>query len=275
MTRLSCAAVRRLLTPYHDGELELYQQVAVQAHLRTCPACAAERRALRDLGEALRQAAAAHAGDDAEVLGRQVLARLQYERQMTWSRRVDRWLDDLHLVWAAVGATAATLICVAAVLGLLRAGAHRQPASMAAVIGAMAHPGSNENPVRLDSRRMLLPRSDPDAPMLPLMLNRDDAVVALWAVVTREGRVTGLELLPQEARLPIAESAMGALLDAAAQARFEPARAGGAPVAVNMVWLLAQTRVVGKVATIGPEPSPPLPGPISLRAPVGTDTRLV
>ena len=38
------------------------------------------------------------------------------------------------------------------------------------------------------------------------------------------------------------------LLDAAAQTRFEPARAGGSPVAVNMVWLLAQTKVRARIA---------------------------
>jgi hypothetical protein len=36
------------------------------------------------------------------------------------------------------------------------------------------------------------------------------------------------------------------MLDAVSQSRFEPAQAaGGAPVAVNMVWLLARTTVKG------------------------------
>jgi hypothetical protein len=30
------------------------------------------------------------------------------------------------------------------------------------------------------------------------------------------------------------------------QTRFQPARAGGAPVAVNVVWMLAHTTVFGK-----------------------------
>lgn len=279
MTVLGCRAVRALLAAYHDGELDLQRQATVQAHLRTCATCATERRRLRQIGVVLREAAATRVPEDPGQLGRQVLTRWHVERQQAWPRQVEQWFDDLHLVWAAVGATAATLICVAAVAGLVRAGAREQPASMSALIGAMADPGSNLNPVRLDGRHMLLPRSDPDAP-ITLMLNRDEAFVALLAVVTREGRVTGVELLPQEPeRVPINENAMVALLDAAAHARFEPARADGAPVAVNMVWLLAQTRVVGKATRRGPAPPRPSvvpPGPISERDPHNlADTRLV
>jgi hypothetical protein len=36
------------------------------------------------------------------------------------------------------------------------------------------------------------------------------------------------------------------VVDLAAQSRFEPARSGRNPVAVNVVWLLAHTTVVGK-----------------------------
>ena len=39
---------------------------------------------------------------------------------------------------------------------------------------------------------------------------------------------------------------MLAMLDAAARARFEPAKSGGAPVAVNVVWLLSRTTVKGR-----------------------------
>jgi hypothetical protein len=88
------------------------------------------------------------------------------------------------------------------------------------------------------------------------MLDSEDALVALAAVVTREGTVRNLELLLQDAgHAPAGDRAMGALLDAVSQTRFEPARAlGGAPVAVNMVWLVAQTRVRGKTLTLVPMP---------------------
>src|SRR3989442_1423348 len=83
-------------------------------------------------------------------------------------------------------------------------------------------------------------------------ISEDEAVYALAAVVTQEGRVANYELLVSErdgARLR--ETAahvdeVSAMLDAVSQSRFEPAQAaGGAPVAVNMVWLLARTTVKG------------------------------
>jgi len=266
MTSMTCDTVRAVLPDFHDGELDVARQVSIEAHLRSCLGCALERAELGELGRALRTVAVAAPRDPGSV-ERQVLSQLQVERQLAWPRRLERMFDDLHLVWAGVGATAATLICLAAVVGLLRAGTDEQPASMAALIGMMADPGSNRNPVRLDGRRMLLPRSDPEALVAQPILNRDDAVFALSAVVTREGRVVGLELLLQDVgRGPVADRAILDLLDAASQARFEPARAGGAAVAVNMVWLLAQTRVVGKATTLIPPPSSaPVPGPISER----------
>jgi hypothetical protein len=79
------------------------------------------------------------------------------------------------------------------------------------------------------------------------VMGRDEAVFALAAVVTREGRVRNLELLTPDTRAPqVRQRDVLELLDAVSQARFEPARAGGAPVAVNLVWLVAHTTVRGK-----------------------------
>jgi len=119
----------------------------------------------------------------------------------------------------------------------------------------LADPGSNRNPVSLDGR-LMVPRT---YGINPPVVDREDAVFALAAVVTREGRVSALELLLQDAgRSPVGHRAIVALLDAAAQTKFEPARAGDTPVAVNVVWLLAQTRVRGRLV---PPPSSPVERP--------------
>ncbi len=52
-----CWSVRRQLSAFHDGELPVGDQIAVQAHLRECPACAAEARELDELGSCLRTGA--------------------------------------------------------------------------------------------------------------------------------------------------------------------------------------------------------------------------
>jgi hypothetical protein len=79
-----------------------------------------------------------------------------------------------------------------------------------------------------------------------------DAVFALAAVVTREGRIKNLNLLHGSDGTGAAMSRqerqqVEALLDSISKARFEPARYGNSPVAVNMVWLYAHVNVRGKV----------------------------
>lgn len=245
MSRISCREARRVLAAYHDGELTMDVAVTVQGHLRGCPSCLAERRRLADVGALLRAGVAARGPEERGRLERHVLARLQAERQTSWRRSFNRMFEDLHLVWAAAGATAATVLIVCAVVATLALATRTQPLSMAAMLGALAAPGSDLNPVSVDER-MLLPRSAPDAMVAAVLLDRPEGVVALAAVVTREGRVRNLSLLRDGQARDVNDREALDLLEAASQARFEPARAGGAPVAVNMVWVVAHTTVRGK-----------------------------
>ena len=268
MSALDCRLVRRQLTAYHDRELGMDAQVAVQAHLRGCPACMTERQRLTEVGTLLRAGVAARLPEERGRIERHVLARLQAEHQTSWHQQFNRLFEDLHLVWAAAGATLATVVILCAVVASMALALREQPLSMAALIGAMASPGSNRNPVSVDGR-MLLPRSNPEALVGSMMMDRDEAVFALAAVVTREGRVRNLELLrPDTSAVHVEAREALELLDAASQARFEPARAGGAAVAVNLVWVVAHTTVRGKgdddwpvVRTARPRVVPPVPPP--------------
>jgi hypothetical protein len=253
MTQLDCRQVRPLIAAYHDGELGMDVRVRVQSHLRSCRSCLAERQKLADVGEWLRSAGPAQAADDVGRLERHVMGRYQAERLVSWGGRFNRLFEDMHLVWAAAGATAATMIIVCAVVAMMALSLRERPASMAWMIDGMASPGSNRNPLSVDGR-MLLPRSDPGALVEAQVGGHDDVMVALSAVVTREGRVGSLEVLrPDARRLPVAERELLDLLGAASQARFEPARgAGGAPVAVNLVWLVAHTTVRGQASDAWP-----------------------
>ena len=244
MTTRTSQPTLRVLDAYQDGELPVEEQVAIQSHLRHCESCAAERRWLREAGTILRDAAVAHAPLDAEAVGRNLFARMAVERQRAFGSRLRASFDDMRLVWPALGATIATIACLASGLGFMRLVIREQPASMAALISALADPGCNENPVALDGR-MLLPQQVPAEFVGSPVVDREEALFALQAVVTREGRIQNLELLPQDAsQAPIGTRAIHHLLGAAAQTRFEPARGGGgAPLAVNMVWVLAQTKV--------------------------------
>jgi Putative zinc-finger len=285
MRYLTCDEARELLPAYCDRELSLDDQLAMGAHLAWCEECAAEIEALDSVGDVLRGVSTVRletVGDDLISLRNRVLARAQAERDESLPRRAERLLDDLHVVWAAAGATLATAVCLAALLGFVRLSLREAPQSMAAIIGAMADPGSNRNPISLDNR-MLRPRLYPDVPMPPV-LTRPDAVLAFSAVVTREGQVRNLALLGPDEGLEAGDRALMELLDTVSQTRFEPARARGAPVAVNVVWLMAHTTVVGKegIELIHRTPSwhpvrrmplppatPPAGGPISRSGPAG------
>jgi hypothetical protein len=251
MTSLRCRAVRSLLAAYRDRELREERELAVRTHLRTCSGCSAELDELNVLGETLRRAShdRLEAHDEEIVsLHNRVIAGVQAQR----AQSRERWLDDLNLIWAMAGATVASVVCLFAALGVMRLALREVPSSMAAVIGALGDPGSDRNPLRVDGR-MLLPSLDA---VPAVVVSPDEAMLALSAIVTREGRVSQVELvMPEAGGLPQADAVLQ-LLDAAAQTRFEPARAGGAPVAVNVIWLMAHTTVVGKETLDAPGARP-------------------
>jgi hypothetical protein len=246
MRSITCAEARTRLSAFRDEELGVAERVTVRSHLSACPACSAELDSLHRLGEALKAASLARIDgcrDDVATLHHRVMPGVVAERQQQMGRRLERWRDDLPLVWALGAATVASLACLFAGFGMMRLTLREAPSSMSAVIGALATPGSDRNPMRLDGR-VLRPTFGETAPAI--VMTSDEEVLALSAVVTREGRVSRVELvMPAASRLPHDEAVME-LLDAAAQARFEPARSGGSPVAVSVIWLLAHTTVIGK-----------------------------
>ena len=221
-------------------------QVAVQAHLRGCPACLAERRRLAEVGTLLRASVAARVPEERGRIERHVLARLQAERQTSWHQQFNGLFEDLHLVWAAAGATAGHGRDPLRGRGVDGAGAARA----AAVDGGgdrrdglariRPQPGVGRRPhaaAALESGRA--GGLGGDGP-------RRGGVRAGRGGDARGPRAEPGAAAPDTSALPVEEREILELLGAASQARFEPARAGGAPVAVNLVWLVAHTTVRGK-----------------------------
>ncbi len=249
----SCSAVRRRLSEYHDGELTIDRRVAIQEHLRACVACEAEAQAMATVASALRSAAAqrAFADDsrDLDGLAGGVLSRFRAEQEESFSHTVQRMFEDLHLVWAALGATAATFACLAITVGIFYFSRAERPDSLAALISTLSNPGTNAHPMRIDDDgQMVLPRQETErAAAVPELLS--DEEIMLDTTITREGRVdmASLELMNPDGPTGKREEAdwktVGDALDSVAQARFAPARVGGEPVAVKMFWYLTHTTV--------------------------------
>jgi hypothetical protein len=242
MKDFTCVSARRRLDAYHDQELPVADQIAMDAHFEWCDGCAAALADVRLVRSAVRSMAHVRpplTADDAASLQAAVVTRVKAEREASFLPRVRRMFDDLHLVYAGLGAAGATIACVIVMLGMMRFATIARPDSLAAMVELLASPGSNDNPVMIDGR-VTLPRVLDGSFSNGGRAAEEDTVFALAAVVTREGKIANLELLhgnEDDAKL------VEGLLNAVSRARFEPASVAGLPVAVNMVWLVAHTTV--------------------------------
>jgi hypothetical protein len=267
---LGCDTAREMLQPLVDLELPMAEQVELESHLRWCDTCAARVEDLRLIGAALRLGAAAPPmhPDDAGAMASiqsEVLTRIGAEREQSLAVRCREAFADMHFLWPALGATAAVVVCLFAVTSVNRVMRIQLPDSMADRITTLANPGSDRNPLPIDML-MLAPRPLTAGPALESMSD-EEAVFALAAIVTREGRISDYALLHAARESHGAGPAtssyaeVNALLDAVKQSRFAPAQTPDGAVAVNMVWLLARTTVKASIDPNDPGLLVPLTGP--------------
>ena len=270
-----CTDVRDRLEAFHDGELAITERVALQNHLGECGACKVASNELTSLGATLRDLACQVADEEPVErlrISAHVLERLRIEEQFSLRAQVTDWFQDMHLVWAGLGASVATMICVAGSASVLHAANQERPNSMARAISVLASPGSNDNPLRLNYE-MNAPRAMTDA---AIEMSEKDVEYALSAVVSREGRVQGVAIINQP---PSTNAEVNAMLNEAYRMKFAPATARGDAVAVSMVWLVANTTVKGRhdvdlqvlrqALRLNTKPAPiaPLPIPAEAEAP--------
>jgi putative zinc finger protein len=253
MTVLTCAAVRQRLAAYHDDELPLQDAVGVQAHVHDCAACATELSAYETIAGAVRLASAPAPADDWTGVQPGVLSRMRAEANEAWAARFSRMFDDMHLVWISLAATAATLVCGTIVLGMLHFASPERDDSLAAIIAVVGAPsGSNKNPASLDDWLIKAPRVPEDG-IVRASLERSgsegELMLALSAVITREGNISGVEVLGDGGR----GRQVSQLVNEISRGRLDPARQWDAPlrqwddpVAVNLVWLVEHMTVKPK-----------------------------
>lgn len=239
MTLLSCAAARRRLTAFHDRELAVRQMIAVEAHLETCAACAAEAARFCAIGDALREGAAERqpAADELAGLEAGVVSRMRAEYEESWRGRFERTFEDMHLVWIGLSSAVATVICVAVALACLEFASPERDDSLAGIIAAMQ--SSNASFVRQTGD------DDEVGRAIERSMSEEETILALASVVTRDGRLIDPRLVNDRRN----RQQIDDLLNAISTARFEPARYTGSPMPtnVNVLWLLARTTVRGKI----------------------------
>lgn len=240
---LPCEHVRDQLAAFHDGELPLDAQVAIQGHLQDCVSCRLEAAALADLSAAFRTMAGdttQRNGPDTGLLTASVLERIRVERQLSLGAQVREWFEDMHLVWAGLGATLAVVFCVFASAGVLHAASQECPDSLAGIITTIARGASD--PVRLvasaDATDHLLDTA-------AALHAADSADLMISAFVSRDGRIQSISVLEQARAMSIKPDVLIAMIEAASRARFSPLQASRYASGFNVVWFVTSTTVRG------------------------------
>jgi len=281
MNGISCQGVRRRLSAFHDGELPAREQVAVEAHLRGCARCEQDAAADATIGAIVRGRAAARLASlyerDLGALRSETIGRLNAERAASVAAEVGRMFDDMRLGLAALGSTAASLVSILLVIGIFQFGARSErPDSLSALMQAqraakigvdvrdlvgqqIGQPSAHDREAM--SATAMPPR--PNATYLgdPEAMSSEDAVFALAAIVTRQGRVASLEVVRSDQTPQSDREEIVRLLDQVSRARMEPARVGGSPVAARRVWVMAHTTVRAKAPVLPKQSALPLWGP--------------
>ncbi len=280
MHEYPCHVVRDRLESFHDGEVPFSERIGIQGHLEDCVACSLANEDLHGLTASLqRMVAGIPESDEPLRLSARVVERLNVEEQFSLAAQVRGQFQDMHLVWAGLGASVATIICLIGSASVLHAANQERPESLAAVISSLANPGSNANPVRLDAD-MLLPRAVTD---VAIEMGEEDAAFALAASVSREGRVQGVSVIDQHST--VTRAVVNAMLNEAYRVQFVPAQArSGNTIAVNMVWLVTNTTVKGRhadenllrrILRARKAPQPIGPVPIPAQAPASQPVPMV
>jgi hypothetical protein len=246
MLTWSCEQVRAELSAFYDEELPVADRIAISDHLEACPSCRLEADDLELIGDALQ--ATARVEDVAVMPGlsrlqTDILERWNAEERASFGRTFRNLFDDPRRASTSVGISVVASLCLATGAFLLAQSPIRHPESLKAAMTLSSRARTAD--IYLPAVEML-PRANTEAIMPATVMNRDDEEVAFAALVTADGYLEDVELIGDRVAgrhgLPT-HAQLSALLNAVATARFEPARAAGAPVSQNVVWLVSHTTV--------------------------------
>ena len=265
MKALTCTAARRRLGPLYDGELPVAEQIAVQAHLDWCDACARGLAELQTLGSVLRAASIRRdllTHEQATAFTAALVGRRKAEQDMSLPARMQGMFDDMHLVYAALGATVATAVCIVIMLTMMRFAPTGRPdtsptASLNALIALAADPGSNANAISIDAASQARGSARFQAASETA---QEDVVFWIEAAVTRNGRLINLDRLRTTGRKATREQAalIEGLMESVARARIEPGTETAPATTDGIVWLVTSTTVRATKAIPADLPLPPM-----------------
>ena len=246
MLTWSCEQVRAELSAFYDEELPVHDRIAISDHLSSCPSCRLEADDLEVIREALQTTARV---EDVAVmpglsrLQADILERWNAEERASFGRTILNLFDDPRRASTSVGVSVVASLCLAMSAFLLAQSPIRHPESLKAAMTLSSRARTAD--IYLPGIEKL-PRAHAEAIMPATVMNRDNEEVAFAALVTADGYLEDVEFIGDRSRgrntLPT-HAELSELLNAVATARFEPARAAGAPVSQNVIWLVSHTTV--------------------------------
>jgi hypothetical protein len=246
MKMLTCASTRRRLQAYHDRELAVTEQIAVDAHIDWCDRCAASLGDMRAVREALQTVTAgrlALSREDAAVFTSTVVNRLQAEDDASLFARVREMCGDMRLGYAGLGAAAATIVCVVIMLSMMRFATDGRPDSLAAMMTLLATPlecEANDLSDASGCRARWTERFQRANEWA-----EQDAVFTLESVITRQGRLASLAVLRNTRHHAAVGEAqlIEDLLDVVSRSRLDQSPSMPVPAVINMLWLVEHATV--------------------------------
>jgi hypothetical protein len=262
MKALTCAATRRRLHAFHDRELSVRDQIAVDAHLEWCDQCAelvGDLRAIRVTLNALAPRSDTLSHDEASAFTAAVVNRLKAEHDESFLVRLRTILEEPHLLYAGLGAAVATVVCVVVMLGMMRFATNERPDSLAGIVSMLATPlecefGNEMIEAAVCRERWVerFQRANEAA--------EQDTVFTLEAVLTTEQHLPNLSGAHPRGRrtAPGQVKLIEGLLDAVSRSRLESGQPAQTPPAASSmtIWLLARETVRAT------KPVPPLDVPL-------------
>jgi putative zinc finger protein len=248
MKPLNCAATRRRLQAFHDDELGVADQIAVSSHLEWCDTCAetfADFRVMRGALQSIAPGRASLSNEQAAVFTATVVSRMKAEANASLFALVHEMFDDMHFVYAGLGAAAAALVCVVIMLSVMRSATSGRPDSLGAIMHVLA------TPLECESGNDLADISGCRARWTARFQRANetaeqDAIFALEAVITHQGRLANLDALRARSRHATAASQaklIEGLLDAVSRARFDVTQPLLMPDLSGVVWLVEHATV--------------------------------
>jgi hypothetical protein len=249
MLTLNCEQVRSALSAFHDEELPVNERIAIADHLDICAACRVEAGDLAAISDALHATARTEDAGWMAGLNRlqaDMLERWDAEEKASIGQAVLNLFDDPRRASASAGLSIAASVFLAFGAFVMAQSPIRHPESLKAVMTLSER--SRMVDIYLPQTSVELPRVDAETVMPATVLNGDcGEEVAFAARVTEDGYLEELEYLGERSHggraQPATHERLSELLNAAATARFEPARVAGYPVSFNVVWVVTHTTV--------------------------------